>query len=1094
MLAATQNLLSALDPLSYPARMRHLAAWAKSDTHAAFVGAELREQGPYERGLALVIAMATRDDDGIRGATQDQQPSIRASAISAALRTSAESPHRGTSTEIPDLTDLPAAHRRRIYRTLRSLQAPALADAIFEQVRAAHGDSEAAALLPACSPPTVRTKLPDLEHALNPERLVRRHPGLLLERTGTRLEAAAPEHRNRIWANLATAVLQCDPEAVLGLLERYAPDQTLPGALTAYGKIAAFSPHRVLALLLAPARAAWLRRTQLSPALLRRLATLPVADLAPLAQRLHDHPRSLAALLDAVAPARRGELYDAALAEVDTAVLVPTPQVIEVLPAAVRIREATRVLGLKQTRDEEWLVLLWSSFLAWPEAAAALESALRSSDAEERARAYRLLVDAARRSRDPRVVAEVVARLRRLRNEQDPVRAAALTALAGVARLLSADTADGLTAIVTDAVEARDASAASMAALSTLAADTLQHHVGEPALRDWALLAIDLISSGSSVPVLRRFDTVLRRGQEHEVVDRLRPWVRAGVDRGRYGPLFALTAALGKRAWNVPVLQAMLREAIGARQEPVVRQAIHLWLENPHGRADRVAEVLNLDSSTVTFAEVWHTLCSTRTDLLDRVLDKAPRGRFVDRKVRWVPQYAQHLERWLPRQQAAYLALLKRVITDAGAEVWHRATAIHAAARVPVLGRELVLRYVDASEVVIAEAALAALAWSDRPDEALPVLLRYAGGDRARVALYSAGRAARFVAPSTLPALLGAVLTGESVKVTSRKEAARLLARLGPPGVMGVLLRTYREIGTHRDVRAAIVSAARQRLADPDSWLILTSPGSREDRRAVLAATPWGIPERFRQQYAELIKTACRADDREIRRAAFAQLPSWARWTTGTAELVQQRLTDLGEPLLPVQLTSLIPALNGTGLDATFARLIERDAADDDPGGPASDRPARRRLETLARGVIGWSRTASVSQDRRPFVDSAHGLAGHAEFTALAVTMLIGLGRLDNLPEVADRCAHRPALAVQAAELIGSRLRELPEFIDPAVLRSTVSALAARGDLAGGLAAVALVQPGASFGWPVAWRELLLGLRTHPDPDVRDAAYAVDMS
>ena len=171
---------------------------------------------------------------------------------------------------------------------------------------------------------------------------------------------------------------------------------------------------------------------------------------------------------------------------------------------------------------------VWSAYLAWPEASAALEVALRSGDADERAHGYTLLVEAARRSRDPQAVAEVIVRLGRLRNEQDPVRAAALTALATVAPLLTAETAAGLTQLTTDAVDARDASAATTTALSTLAADVLQHHVAAPQLRDWALLTIDLVSTGANVPVLRRFDTVLRRGQEELVFDRLCGWVTAG--------------------------------------------------------------------------------------------------------------------------------------------------------------------------------------------------------------------------------------------------------------------------------------------------------------------------------------------------------------------------------------------------------------------------------------------------------------------------------------------------------------------------------------------------------------------------------------
>lgn len=776
VLAATQDLLTSLDPLPYRQRMRHLAAWAATAPDRAQVCAELRDRDPYERNLALVAAIVARDAAGITAATTDPQSSIRVVARRAALRA-------GLPTG--SCADLSAMERRRIYRTLRRLRSPEAAEAVLAEVRSAFGDGEAAAVLPACGPATVRALLPELEHALDLGVLVRRHAGAVLDRVGDRLAAAAPEARDRIWAESAGAALRCDPSGALDLLERYAPGDRLPGGLPAYGILAAHDPDRVARLLTAPGRVSWLRRTPLPPALLRRLASLPTDRLVPLAALVRDRARTMAALLGAVPPARRGDLYDGALAEVETAVLVPAHEIMEVLPAAVRIREATRVLGLEKIRESEAQVLVWSAYLAWPEASAALDVALRSGDADERASAYALLVDAARRSRETPVAAEVVTRLGRLRNEQDPVRAAALTRFAKLARLLTAGTAAGLTALTTDAVEARDASAATTAALSGLAADVLQQHVDVPELREWALLTIDLMSTGAHTPLLRRFDRVLRRGQETMVVDRLRDWVEASAARGWYGPLFALTRALGRRARRVPELQRMLRRAIG---------------------------------------------------------------------------------------------------------------------------------------------------------------------------------------PRTL------------------------------------------------------------------------------------------------------------------------------RWATGTTELILDRLTDLGEQPAVIEAAQLLRALGDAGLGAAFARLVERDTADHDPGGPAADRPARRRVEMLARGAVVWSRTRPAEADRSGSVAAARWLADRPGFAGIAAAMLVGLGRLDNLDEIADRCAGRPGMAVRTAERVGARLRELPESIDPAVLRGAVARLVGRGDLAGGLFAVALVRPGAAVGWPAPWRDLLVALRRHPDADVRDEAYAVAMS
>ena len=72
----------------------------------------------------------------------------------------------------------------------------------------------------------------------------------------------------------------------------------------------------------------------------------------------------------------------------------------------------------------------------------------------------------------------------------------------------------------------------------------------------------------------------------------------------------------------------------------------------------------------------------------------------------------------------------------------------------------------------------------------------------------------------------------------------------------------------------------------------------------------------------------------------------------------------------------------------------------------------------------------------------------------------------------------------------GTRLRSLRDWSDP----TAIARLAARGDVAGGLFAVALVVHGAGVGWKDPWRGLLETLRAHPDADVREEALGIDMS
>ncbi|MFC7533321.1 hypothetical protein [Actinoplanes sp. GCM10030250] len=1079
MITATRELLAVLDPLPHRQRLRHVAAWARTAADRAEVCADLREHGPYERHLALIAAMTSRDTEGIAAASRDPLPALRAVALDAALRAGILTTH-----------DLSAADRRRLYRRVRRLRRPAVADALIRDVLASHGPGEAAAVLPACGAETVRALLPGLEHQVNLAALAHRHAGLVHEWVRDVLAATEPDRRSWIWHRAAPAVLSGDPAAALDLLELYAPEDSLPGSLTAYGKIAAHSPDRVARLLTAPRRVAWLRGLALPPALLRRLAVLSTAALVPLARTIRD--RHLPALLAALPPSRRAELHDAAFAGVDTSVRIPPAELMDVLPREVRIREAARVLTLPRIREQEPQAEYWSGYLAWPDAVAALESAIRSGDAGDRARGYGLLVLAAVRSRDPEPVAEVIGRLLRLGNEQDPVRMSALRPLAGAARLLTPAVAGHLATIVTDVTEARDTSAGTTNALARLAAGVLRHHVDEPELLAWALSTIDRVSTSASMPVLHRFDG-LRRGQEAMVFARLRPWIEATMSRGSCGPLFAVTRALGRRARNLPELRGLLRRAFEPRvSETDARTAITLWLDDRRGRDDRVAEVLAADPTAVAIPVVWETISARRTDLLDVALARRPRGRFVPAGVRWVPGTITHAERWLPRQQNRMAGLLSLVAEDTEQPVWQRAAAIKAVARIPVAGWEVVLRYADSAEVVLAEAALGALIRTERPDEALPVLLAHVGDDRARVALYAAGRAVAHIPPSRLVASIGPILSTSGAKVTSRKEAVRLLARYGPPEVMETLLAAYRVPDQHRDVRAAIVSAARQHLDSAVSWTIVEAAagGSREELRAVLVADPRRIAEPHRARYAALIAAACRAPDREIRRAAFQSLPGWAPWSADVTALIVDRFTDLGESLDGVRTGGLMAAAGSGWLHEAFERLAARDAADDLPGRPGDDRPARRRIEALARAALAGPR----GEARARLIPEFRGLADQPGYRSVAVITLIGLGRLDDLDTIADLCDGRPVLALRAAQHAGGRLRQLPELIGVDFLHPVASRLTARGDLAGGLLAVELTRLGATFGWGEPWRGMLLGLRDHPDPDVRDEAYAVDMT
>ncbi len=237
---------------------------------------------------------------------------------------------------------------------------------------------------------------------------------------------------------------------------------------------------------------------------------------------------------------------------------------------------------------------------------------------------------------------------------------------------------------------------------------------------------------------------------------------------------------------------------------------------------------------------------------------------------------------------------------------------------------------------------------------------------------------------------------------------------------MATLLDTYHHPDAHRDLRAAIVAAARQRVPAEASWTILRAAvdGSREERRAVLDASPDTIPHRHRPAYGALIVDACQATDREVRRTAFHQLGDWSPWLTGITDLVTDRLTDLDETMVPTEVARLLKTGGDDILATALARLVDRDTQDDHPGDPATDRPARRRIALLAHGAVIRSAHHPTSADRTALIEAARWLAGRPAFASTATSLLVDLGRLDNLDEIARLCADRPVLAARTAERV----------------------------------------------------------------------------
>jgi hypothetical protein len=1086
-----RGLLKAVDRLSFRDRQRLLAEHGRRLAGTAELTGlldDLHGRDEFARRTGLLLARVAGERGHVERCLSGVETSVLRDALRAAVRLGLPA-----AVLVARLPGLASAMRTTLYQEVRRRGATELAEALLPVAHARFGDHEAAGLLPVCTPETVAAALPELAYAVTGwRRIGLRHPRVFLDHVDAALTTTPRADWGRLvndlGGGLAVTALT-EPGRVLSVLERVAPHAPLPASLgRTMGALGRHDASLLLGLLVHP------RRGNLpgGRTLWRSLLGASDVELARLGRTKHSE--GLHRFLRVVPPARRAVVYAAVIGDRPPLHTGLPTTILDLLPSATRVEYARRLLGTPAVLDSPVNRLAITARLPWPEAAPALVDATRRSTADERADAYHCLIEGAAASRDPEVFADMLGMLSRLAGDQDPVRQHALGTLAKAPPWLfrTADLALVAT-LMTDAAQARDCSPRTQQAVRTLAGRLIREGAltGRPDLVDTGLLGLSAFGRHRQFPHLGRLDHDLPRGGEHQVFEALRPRLERDAQRGEFELVISLARSLGRRAWAMPGLQELVAQARKATDDQMVSRAVTLWLAPPASRDERLGEVFRTDRSTIVFPAVCEGIGTRRTDLLDDVFTKPLHGRFLKKGRRHVPRFESGFGRWLPRQVAAYAELVARVAEERTAQVWERAASVRRLGQLPgTTGR--LLGFLADEDLMVVEAALGALAWTDEPAEVLPHLLTHVNGDRARVAVYAASRCARFVPPDRLAEALAPALTAS--KVTSRKEAVRLLATHRAAGAVATLTAAWAEPDQHRDVRRALVSAAGRLLDDERVWPLLTEAAGAGHAvaTAVLDVGPHAIAERHRPRYAGLVRAVAAAGDQDTAQLGLAALSSWLRWDPACVTLLTGRVTDLASTATwRVALRTLVTACATTEdpepLRAVAARLAEAGHV------PARDRdlPARQRVLALAEAVCSEVRSRPVLH--RAAEELAGTLAGRPTLRRSAIDLAVAAVSVDEghdaLVRVAE-LADTPRWAWYAHDAVrqgvGWWARRVPED------RLHGLALALVGHTASPvvplLGAAVVSVAGEEAGWPARWRELLGELRAHQDPDVRLAA------
>ncbi len=1091
------KLMRRLDQLDHHERLVDLAEHVRglSGADARALGQGLAQGDVHRRLLALHVAAVKRDAELAVALLDDRSLLVRHQAATLTGRLAESLP--ADLLDRIDQSSLAQLSAEVLRRRRRSL-----AQELCERLIARERLAEAAHLLPVCHDEWIDERL---DRVAWPEmtwmRLAKYRPDLMCDRIERQFEAvlAAAGRPEQVFARYGSAawtqLCKQRPQRVMAWIDRHVGRDEFPFELwVGVDWLCIAQPGRVVAYL--SSRPVWLGRLGVPRALVTRARKLADDELAPLCRRLAETQQGqLAMLLSRLPHARRGELFERATADLQTARIEWSVNVLAVLPRDLAEREAARMLGLQRAQTEGGWRRQLLGYRAIAQARPLLEKESASAQAEERGQALAALVAASVRAGTG--LGETLAYLRRIKNDQDPVRSAAIAALAQVPGHRF-DDPEALDAVVSPIFEARDTSWATRQHAARLAHNLLIAHALTPKSKMFALglSLLERLAGHQGTPDLPRLDRNLPRGAEQAIVDALMPWVRAAQERQQDQHAFRLWSALGKRAWRVPELATVMANIMWHGNKNNAGSAAMLWLQDSATRDARVRELVRKDRSALYLHTVFeHCLWRRQTLLPERLSTKAPRGRFHDGKVAIIPHVQRGFDRWTTELQRGYVALIRAGEAQPKQFMTTRAALVAMRARVPITTVDDLASALGSSDVMVQEAALGALVWIDAPAPALPILLDHLDGDRARVAMYAMPRLARLLPRARMVDALAELFARPKLKVTVHKEVLRLLGVLATERAIELLRETWAR-PLHRDVRIAAMHAARSIPWASEAWAILASAATDESpdvARALVEVPIFTVAERHRPAYFELMLRVAEHPSPEARAALFDALGQRWSWVDPLASVrVAARVVESADALGPWQAAARIVAAAAPSeathatIDAlleTLAQAAERELA---PAGE-QDRLAHRRFAALIDALererhptsLGLLETLASKLLARPDWWSA-GVR-----LALAATPTERLGaRMVKLAASTPTPRSLTAIESAARNLAGFGPRDWSREQAESIVAELVA-----GPAGARLVALAMLEPfGRRWGWGEPWEGSLGRLREDADLDVRTAA------
>lgn len=1060
----TEQILADVDGLTDADRVKRMIAFgkeARTEAETAAALGTLSAGGFYERRLALLACSGSRDGGLPLRSLADPSRLLRGLALSLV-------PILCTEEQVLDaLEAAPRQAQAALLGRLVRRKRPAPVDAFLDCL-AGRKDPALGRLLPFGSEAAVQRHLGgavSLYGLSDWQRLARRHPDTVLSLLQAQAAAlTGPDIRLRTQANFALPSLaEVRPAETLALVQALLRQASV--SQLSLQRLADKMPNEVADLLLGSDDKA-------SVSFRALVHKLTPERLLALVRRLPDTLGPAVFWLKRLPAETRRAVYELAglgWRGADGRLEAP---LIALLPGKLRAEEGRRCFGLPAVAAQFASRLPYAALLPWDEARSLLMPSAGSPDPEQRAAALSAIIGSVRydRAHLPDAMALVEARA----NEQDPIRAAMLSALAALPPgRWKTENLESLGRIIRAALSAADLSPSTAAFAEKLVTTVVPFHP------DWAAGWLGTLAQERGQIHFPRLGDRLSDRDVQRIAPALTPVLASWETREREYLLVNAARSFGRRLRVFPALADMLERTIAVTPNSYMASQMLavLALYCPDRLAALVPALIGKDPSSMTLPAVYEYVHRHRQDLMTPFLGQtAYQGRFSTGKTRFVLPLVSGFQRWTPGQQTLFAQTLAEVTHDTVRDTPSVFLAISQLAALPAIAPARLIELArPAEKPALRDAALRALARLDG-GQGVPELVEALSDARARIAIYALRTTLLEMPPDAALTLLQAVPMG---KVTVAKEVVRLLGEIKTPDAYPALLA----MGAgplHRDVRVALLRALRDHLEDDRTWPILDAAAVDPD--AAVAGGVVRIPTdrvspAAQSRLLSLIVTLLGHPDPKVRVDVLIrcrELP----------------LPDPGLTLLPPLLAALgsrLPDEMNTAARAVFATYAGAQAPAV-AGALASLGPNRRALRTAVNELL-----VALSQQSGRQQATARAVISSLADDPVAASVRVELAMADLLwretatvleDMAAKNTLHADALAAGLRQIAAVRSRVAADWDSfEAVLASSSSDLLRR------LAVAALAAgAGTNEGWTAARRERLDKYGRDPSPLVAAAA------